>query len=412
MAATKTEQAGLEKKVQMFSIKVWIALGACFVMSVALKSTIFADDADEVKPKKRLTDWEKHTILRESDKLRDAIARGHALVERGVKNYPSNRQCFSCHHQTLPLLSRSLHPGMKLHETPAGFWNDTLTQSILSFTEASFSAKTELMREGRGIGGKALTVAYGLWAMDLAGAKRNETIDAMVDYLMQTQADDGAWNFQSVRPPAASSRSMTTAVAIYGLRAYGHDHIESNRLQEVFQKARGWSLQADETESQEELNGMIWLDYMLHEEDRESLFQDFDRLARRKDRLLRNQNEDGGWGQTADMPSDPYATGQTLLILAQVEYRDKKSIQTSKAFRKGVKFLLDSQESDGSWHVVTRAKPVQVFFDNGDPYGKDQFISFMATNWAVAALANFQDFGSDPLESFQVIKRKKEAIAP
>jgi N-acyl-D-amino-acid deacylase len=30
---------------------------------------------------------------------------------------------------------------------------------------------------------------------------------------------------------------------------------------------------------------------------------------------------------------------------------------------------------------------VQVFFDNGDPHGKHQFISVAATCWAVAALA-------------------------
>jgi hypothetical protein len=27
-----------------------------------------------------------------------------------------------------------------------------------------------------------------------------------------------------------------------------------------------------------------------------------------------------------------------------------------------------------------------VFFDNGDPHGKSQFISFAATGWAVLAL--------------------------
>jgi N-acyl-D-amino-acid deacylase len=40
-----------------------------------------------------------------------------------------------------------------------------------------------------------------------------------------------------------------------------------------------------------------------------------------------------------------------------------------------------------SWHVKTRAKPVQVFFDNGDPHGKDQFISITSTGWSIGALA-------------------------
>jgi len=35
----------------------------------------------------------------------------------------------------------------------------------------------------------------------------------------------------------------------------------------------------------------------------------------------------------------------------------------------------------------TRARPVQVFFDNGDPHDKDQFISIWATGRSVTALA-------------------------
>jgi N-acyl-D-amino-acid deacylase len=48
---------------------------------------------------------------------------------------------------------------------------------------------------------------------------------------------------------------------------------------------------------------------------------------------------------------------------------------------------LRTQHDDGSWLVETRSKPVQVYFDNGDPHGKSQFISVAATSWAVAALA-------------------------
>lgn len=105
----------------------------------------------------------------------------------------------------------------------------------------SFAGKRELMRKGEGVGGKALTAAYGLWTMDLARAQRNETIDAMLEYLLKTQAEDGAWDFQSLRPPAASSRTMATAIAVYGLRAYGMDSMDSARITEAFSKARLWA---------------------------------------------------------------------------------------------------------------------------------------------------------------------------
>ena len=48
-----------------------------------------------------------------------------------------------------------------------------------------------------------------------------------------------------------------------------------------------------------------------------------------------------------------------------------------------------NQKDDGSWLVKTRSKPIQKFFDNGDPHGKNQFISISATSWATAALAKF-----------------------
>jgi N-acyl-D-amino-acid deacylase len=55
-------------------------------------------------------------------------------------------------------------------------------------------------------------------------------------------------------------------------------------------------------------------------------------------------------------------------------------------YRKGVRFLLETQLDDGSWHVRSRAIPVQPYFDSEFPHGKDQFISAAATNWATIAL--------------------------
>ena len=58
------------------------------------------------------------------------------------------------------------------------------------------------------------------------------------------------------------------------------------------------------------------------------------------------------------------------------------------AYRKAVRYLVRAQTAEGAWLVTTRSRPVQVFFDNGDPGGKSQFISMAATNWALLALLN------------------------
>jgi len=56
------------------------------------------------------------------------------------------------------------------------------------------------------------------------------------------------------------------------------------------------------------------------------------------------------------------------------------------AWQRGCGYLLGTQKPDGSWHVVSRATPLQEYFESGFPHGKDQFISAFATGWATEAL--------------------------
>ena len=55
-------------------------------------------------------------------------------------------------------------------------------------------------------------------------------------------------------------------------------------------------------------------------------------------------------------------------------------------YQRGLKFLLASQLEDGSWHVRSRSKPFQTYYESGFPHGKDQFISMAASSWATLAL--------------------------
>src|SRR5262249_8871370 len=89
-----------------------------------------------------------------------------------------------------------------------------------------------------------------------------------------------------------------------------------------------------------------------------------------------------GWAQIATLTSDAYATGQVLVALAQ----SGALAVTSSAYRRGIDFLLKTQYADGSWFVRSRAIPLQPHFESGFPYGRDQFISAAAPNWAAQAL--------------------------
>jgi N-acyl-D-amino-acid deacylase len=99
-------------------------------------------------------------------------------------------------------------------------------------------------------------------------------------------------------------------------------------------------------------------------------------------KLAAEQKADGGWAQLDALSSDAYATGQALYALHIAERLTPDSLE------KGVRFLLYTQLTDGSWHVRSRAYPLQTnYFDTGFPHGRDQWISAAATSWACISLA-------------------------
>jgi len=299
-------------------------------------------------------------------KIVAALERGVPLLEKAARNYPAHRKCFACHHQTLPLLGlgEARRAGVKC--------DDTLPQAIIDFAGASFRGKLDDLKAGENIGGRGLTVGYGLLALRLADVKPDELTEAMVTFLLKSQEADGRWGLNAIRPPAEDSLVMCTVLAAAGLRHYAAP-AQRPSAEAALEKAHNW-LRSAKHESQEDKVAMLWGCRLLGIEG--------DRLDESRQAVLDAQRADGGWGQTAEMESDAYASGSTLFVLLETGLAE-----THAAAQRAVDFLLKTQLDDGSWHVATRAKPVQVFFDNGDPHGKDQFISIAASGWSVAALA-------------------------
>jgi len=97
--------------------------------------------------------------------------------------------------------------------------------------------------------------------------------------------------------------------------------------------------------------------------------------------LLAVQHADGGWSDIDSMESSAYSTGKSLVALHTAGMPE-----SDPAFRRGIKFLLDTQQENGSWYVKTRALAFQPFFDADFPHGYDQYISAAGSNWATMAL--------------------------
>ena len=200
--------------------------------------------------------------------------------------------------------------------------------------------------------------------MTEAGVKSNATTKALVKYLIQSQEKDGSWRIRTHRPPLEDSNFTATALALHGLQSYGKPD------EGVLDKATAWLLETNPKSTEDHafrIFGLTWGG------------QDPTQSAKA---LLALQQEDGGWAQLPGMKSDAYATGMALAAL-----REANALKPSEcAYRNGSRWLIEHQKPDGSWHVESRSRPIQKYFESDFPHGKDQFISIAATCWAILAL--------------------------
>jgi len=67
------------------------------------------------------------------------------------------------------------------------------------------------------------------------------------------------------------------------------------------------------------------------------------------------------------MESSAYATGRSLFALQTADLP-----VSDAAYQPAVRYLLNTQQEDGSWYVKTHAMGAQPYFDAGFPHGFDQ----------------------------------------
>lgn len=293
------------------------------------------------------------------DPLALAVRRGLARLEEGATRYTQKRECFSCHHQALTVsaFAAARQRGLKVP--------DGLVREQVKFTLDSFRSKLDSVRKGQRVPGGNTMTAYALFTLAEADHGADDTTAALVDYLLVKQAKDGSWPAIMPRPPSEGSRFTNAALALAALGRYG----EKGRVEVARKKGVEWLAKARPADHEDRVFRLM------------ALVTAGEKADAARAELLAAQNADGSWSQLKDRPGDAYATGSALVAL-----RKAGLATTAEAYRRGVAYLLRTQGPGGEWIVTTRSRPVQTFFDNGDPGGKSQFISFLATGWAVRAL--------------------------
>lgn len=289
-----------------------------------------------------------------------------SLIATAGDGYVAARECFSCHHQALPLLTAA----HVRHRHPAAF-SPAWVRKQAEFTQTYFAGRDNVA-EGKGVPGGPYTAGYALVGLAAAEWPADEVTDTLVKYLFATQADDGGWRIRTHRPPLEDSHFTATALAVRGLRLFARESAKSTADERIV-RAREWLEKATAQTNEDRafrLLGLHWSDAAPAPRDEAVLA------------LQRSQQKDGGWSQLDDRPSDAYATALTLVAL-----RDAGAVPaTDKDWQRGATWLVEHRLPDGSWKVESRSKPFQKYFESGFPHEKNQFISICATCWAVIAL--------------------------
>jgi hypothetical protein len=198
--------------------------------------------------------------------------------------------------------------------------------------------------------------------------------DAVVMYLMSRQTPSGDWPYPHAdqRPPLCLLYTGQTALAMRAIQLYAPKPVQAAADKSVRQAAQ-WLAKAKAYNNEDRvwrLNGLAWAG--------------FDKAATQAaiKELVAAQRADGGWSDLPSMNSSAYSTGESLVAL-----RNAGMAASDAVYARGVKYLLDTQQEDGSWYVKTRALGFQPGFDAGFPHGADQFTSAAGTSWAAMALS-------------------------
>ncbi|QDV17448.1 Prenyltransferase and squalene oxidase repeat protein [Gimesia panareensis] len=298
--------------------------------------------------------------------IRAAISRSIPLIETASAGSARERTCFTCHNQALAVLvlSEAQQRGFPIDKTNL--------QRQVDHTAAALKRGLEKYRSGRGQGGGPDMASFSLWTLELAGRKPDDITSAVTGYLLERNRSRDHWLRNSTRPPSMSSDTNTSYFVIRALNHFGTE-AQQPRIKDRIAQARDWFLKLKPATTEErvfQLRAFLELDV------------EASRIKSASQQLVALQNADGGWSQLPEMSSDAYATGTVLVALL----RSNQLQPTDPTIQRGIQYLVDSQQPDGSWYVKSRANPFQTYFETGYPHGKDQFISATAGSWATVAL--------------------------
>lgn len=308
---------------------------------------------------------------RQENTVASAIQVSLPLLQKTDAEFIPKAGCISCHNDSLGAMTVGLarKNGFRVNEATSA----KQVQANVSFIEKS----RERLRQGflvplEDVFGTGV-MSYVLVGLDAEHYKPDLNTDAVAMYVKMHQSPSGQFFYPDAdtRPPLCSEYIGQTVLAMRALQLYA-PAMDKAAYQKSVEKAAAWLATAKSRVNNDRswrVLGLAWA----------GTNKEATRTAIKE--LLTAQRGDGGWSEIPTMESNAFATGKSLVALqtAGVPVSDP-------AYQRGLKFLLNTQQQDGSWYVKTRALAFQPYFDAGFSHGFDQYISAAGSNWATMAL--------------------------
>ena len=304
--------------------------------------------------------------------VRQSVERAMPQLWKAMEGHNEVRSCFTCHNHGVPMLALGIARSHG-YDVP-----DDKLQLQIDYITDDLERNRSRFEKGMGpgpspSGGETDNTGSALMALAAVQHKPDDNTAAVVHYTLSKDKNQTHWPSRATRAPTEASSFTTTTLNLRGIQAFG-TAAQKDLVDKRIQAAKGWLIQTPAKDTEDRVFRLLGL---------KTVSADADEITHATQELLSVQREDGGWGQIDKLPSDAYATGTVLYAL----HIGGGVATDDPAWRKGILFLLGTQEEDGTWYVKSRSRPFQKYYESGFPYGKDQFISCAATAWAATALA-------------------------
>jgi hypothetical protein len=286
---------------------------------------------------------------------RDAAQRGLEWMQQAAVNWWDYNPCFGCHVQGQVIMGQEVAlrngyrvsmPALRMLAEPA------------RIDEADTSEKAAYI-------GMALAHAN-----SVTDAKTDPALLKAAREVLKRQSKDGSLKPQSAHLPVIQGQFDVTGNALVALDwAASHGGIPQFRA--AANRAIAWVATHVATTTQDKVFKIVSLTRYGTAEQKKAVWPIVETLTR-------EQQEDGGWKETAAMDgSNAFATGQVLYAFKQAGVS-----VLSPTFRRGVDYLLKTQVNDtspnnGIWHAINTQST--------------ELTELAPTMWAVIGLAAAYD---------------------